>query len=79
MNQYKCVKGITGFLIFDATGIPYFRIYDKKDKSKFNDYEIRLHDMEITILDDDAYMYINNADLDEDNYINYSKETLGNE
>lgn len=56
-------KGVRGFLIWNAAGGYFFRVYDKEDKAKFQDYDIFHCDLEITIEDGDAFLY-QSEDLD---------------
>ena len=67
MNNYKSTKGLRGILLINGEDT-VFRVYDKN--KNFKDYEIFLSDIEITINDEDAFLY-------NDEYIDYSKETLG--
>ena len=52
--KYKPAKGIKGFILRTAAG-PVFRVYNK-DKS-FTDYDLVHFDLEVEILDDDAFFY----------------------
>jgi hypothetical protein len=64
-------NGITGQLIYTATGKYMFRVYD--DKHGFVDYDLYHADLTITINDDDAYFY----DGDFNKYLDHAPETLG--
>lgn len=67
--KYIKAKGLKGFLISDNI----FRVHDEKNRTEFKDYTIVHNDLEIMILDDDAFIYEN----DQEEIIDYSKETLG--
>lgn len=69
MSKYKSAHGLSGVLMLGTDDV-CLRVYDKK--GNFKDYTIYNWDIEVTITDDDAYIY-------EDNRIDYSKETLDNE
>ena len=73
----ESAKGLKGFLLsFD--GECTFRVYhDEKDEdgiTKFTDYEIIHPDLQITIDDDDAFIYKRE---DGEPYIYVSPKTLG--
>lgn len=71
MQPFKA-KNLKGVLCKDIFGGFFLRVY-KEDKT-FKDYDIHLSDMEIEILDDDAYIY--ESDFG-DSFIDYSLKTLG--
>ncbi len=58
MNTEKCAKGVKGFIIHYDDKY-FFRVYDKKDKSKFIDYTISHHDLSVKILDNRAAFITN--------------------
>lgn len=66
--KYESAKSKKGTIIFDSDGYATFRVYT--GDGKFTDYNIKNHDLEVTIADDDCYIY-------NDKYLDYSKETLG--
>lgn len=66
MKSYKSAKGLKGILLGSNT----FRVYDKTNPEGFRDYDLVTCNMSITITDDDAFIY-------NDEYIDFSKETLG--
>jgi hypothetical protein len=66
-------KGVTGQLIYLATGKYVFRVYDDHSHG-FTDYDIFHSDMTITIDDDDAYFY---TDSELNKYLDHAPETLG--
>ncbi len=68
MNNYKSAKGMRGVFL-QTQSETIFRVYNKDG---FVDYNVNLDDMQIIIDDDDAFVY-------NDEYIDYSKETLGND
>lgn len=72
MKSYKPANKLTGYIIRSLDGSPLFRVYDKKYPEGFVDYELHHNDIKVTLEDEDAFVY-------NDEYIDYSKETLGNE
>jgi hypothetical protein len=60
---------VRGSLI-NVLGEVMFRVYDSKDKTKFVDYEIYHNDLEVEIVDLDAFLY-------DSSFIDYSTTTLG--
>ncbi|MFV9646149.1 MAG: hypothetical protein ACNYWU_10030 [Desulfobacterales bacterium] len=69
----KKIQNLKGFLCKSLEGKFFFRTY--KEDGSFNDYEIYHSDLEIEILDTDAYIYDRKGDL----YIDHSPKTLGKE
>lgn len=70
----KPAKGIKGFLLYSPLTKDYFfRVYNKKDKRKFTDYQITAEDIEIKILSRF------NALIEKDGhyYLDYTSEVLG--
>ena len=65
------IEKLKGILCKSIDGEFFLRTYN--EDGTFNDYGIRHNDLEIQILDDDAYIYEKDGDL----YINYSPKTLG--
>lgn len=65
-------KGTTGFII-RVDNDYMLRVYHE-DKS-FTDYDIRHYDLEVMIMDPDAYFY----EIDEHRHLDHSPETLGRE
>jgi len=62
-------KGTVGFLMtpsYNSDGLLYFRVYDKKDKRKFKDYEIRATDIEVQIVDGSVAFKGHVLDWDDD-------------
>lgn len=65
------IKDLKGFLCRSLDGKLFFRTYI--ENGTFNDYEICHLDLEIQIIDTDAYIYNRNGNL----CIDYSPKTLG--
>ena len=65
------IKNLKGFLCRSFDGKFFFRAY--AEDGTFNDYEICHSDLEIQIMDTDAYIYNRNGIL----CIDYSPKTLG--
>ena len=63
----KSANGLTGMLIQTWDSMK-FRVYN--NEHMFTDYDIRHYDLQVTIVDPDAYIYDNK-------YIDYSPQTLG--
>lgn len=63
------MKGTKGFIMSDYEGNLFFRVYQNKD---FIDYDLQNAELEVTIEDDDCFLYNNK-------FLSYSKETLGME
>ena len=76
-NLYKMmpkkIQNLRGFLCKSFEDNFFFRTY--KEDGSFVDYEICHSDLEIQILDKDAYIYTR----DGKSYIDYSPKTLGTE
>lgn len=73
---WQC-NGVKGSLIWVMDGLHsryMFRVYD--DNFNFNDYELRHSDLQITIDDKDAYLYIAE---DGTCILDHSPQTLGKE
>jgi hypothetical protein len=66
-------KGIKGFLIVAINGDHLFRVYNKDHT--FIDYKLYHNDLEIEIIDDDAFFY----NIESKNILDYSPQTLGRE
>ncbi len=73
MNTPKLAKGMKGCLL-SFNGNITFRVYDERDREKFVDYQVAHHDLDITIEDEDAYVYENKEG---EPVIDYSPATLG--
>jgi len=71
--SYKSAKGLKGMLILTPNGDPVFRI-KANNKDGFEDLDIFNVDLDVEIVDDDAYIYNYRGKR---RYINYSKATLG--
>ena len=67
------IQNLRGFLCKSIEGKFFFRTYN--EDGSFIDYEICHSDLEIQILDKDAYIYAS----DENYCIDYSPKTLGTE
>jgi len=70
-------NGVKGCLIWVKDGLHsryMFRVYD--DDFNFNDYELHISDLQITIDDKDAYLYIAE---DGTCILDHSPQTLGKE
>ncbi len=65
------IRNLKGFLCRSFDGKFFFRTYTEDEA--FNDYEICHSDLEIQIMDTDAYIYNRNGNL----CIDYSPKTLG--
>lgn len=76
MKAPKSAMGMKGCLISLFTGGVAFRVYDKSNPEKFIDYDLAHNDLNITIEDEDAYIYERE---DSDPAIDYSPRTLGRE
>lgn len=63
----KSANGLTGMLIQTLDSMK-FRVYN--NERMFTDYDIRHYDLQVTIVDPDAYIYDNK-------YIDHSPQTLG--
>ena len=68
-KDIKSAYKVRGCLI-KVLGEVMFRVYDSKDKTKFTDYEIFHNDVEVQIIDLDAFLY-------DSSVIDYSTTTLG--
>ena len=68
----KSAEGVTGFLL-NSFGSPtnYFRVYNK-DKT-FTDYIVSHSDLEVKIVDKDAYFYEEDGKF----FLDHSPQTLG--
>jgi hypothetical protein len=69
----KRIQNLKGFLCKSLEDKFFFRTYN--EDGTYIDYEICHSDLEIQILDPDAYAY----DKDGNYYIDYSPKTLGKE
>jgi hypothetical protein len=70
----KSAKEVKGFLLYNPfQKCHFFRVYNKKDKRKFTDYQITAEDIEIKILSRF------NALIEKDgrHYLDYTSEVLG--
>ena len=67
MRNIKSAHNVTGHLI-KVNNTIMFRVY--KENHEFTDYDIFHHDLEVKIIDTDAFLY-------DDSYIDYSTTTLG--
>jgi hypothetical protein len=67
----KNAVGTRGFIL-DTIGGYVFRVYH--DKGGFTDYDLRHGDLEVTIVDEDAYFYPNDK---EGGTLDYSPQTQG--
>ena len=73
--QSENANGVEGCLIWVMDGLHsryMFRVY--YDNFNFNDYELRISDLQITINDNDACFYINE---DGTGMLDYSPKILG--
>lgn len=70
-KKYKSAKGVKGTLIGPADA-RYFRV--RTGRAVFKDYRLDHYDLEILIVDQDAYLY---DDADDQNTLDYSPQTLG--
>lgn len=69
-TEEKSANGIRGFLLYNPFEKGYFfRVYDEKDRSKFEDYDLAAEDIEIQILDKHIVL--------RDGKLNYTKKVLG--
>jgi len=64
-------NGLKGTLIRSGSSL-YFRVYSH---SKFTDYEIQMHDIEVQIKDSDAFL--KEIESTGEMVLDYSNETLG--
>ncbi len=71
MMKPEKIQSLKGFLCKSFDNKFFFRTYNKD--GTFNDYEICHSDLEIQIMDSDAYIYYRNGNL----CIDYSPKTLG--
>lgn len=69
----KSAKNVVGFLLYSpVTKMHFFRVYNKKDKSKFKDYKITAEDIEIKLLSE-----FNSLIQDGENYtLDYSSKVV---
>lgn len=67
-------KGVTGFILITGFGTPVFRVYHEGAEFSFTDYEIHIHDFEVTITDEDATLYEGEGKMK--NVLDYSQQTL---
>ena len=67
------IQNLKGFLCKSFEGKFFFRTYN--EDGSFTDYKICHSDLEIQILDPDAYIYERDGKF----YIDYSPRTLGTE
>lgn len=67
---------VRGFLIRDCNnGELLFRVYDKDNRRKFKDYEIRHHDLEIEIIDNYSSIFDGGTAEGLDGYVDYKSRT----
>jgi hypothetical protein len=77
-KKYRSAKGIKGMLIGGSGGGPFFRVYGPD--GSFKDFSIDHYDLEVQIIDTDAFLYdfdVVGADAEEGNSLNYSPTSLG--
>ena len=65
------IKNLRGYLCMSLDGRYFFRTYN--NDGSFCDYDINHTDMEIKIVDSDAYIYKKDGEC----FIDHSHETLG--
>lgn len=75
-KKEKKTKGVRGYLLYDPIDQKhFFRVYNKKDPTKFKDYKITAEDIEIKLLSNF------NALIEFDTgakILDYSSKVLGN-
>ena len=64
----KSANGVTGHLIYTLNGKYMFRVYDAEHN--FVDYDLQHSDLCVTIIDEDAYFYLNSI-------LDHAPATLG--
>jgi len=76
IKKEKKSKGIKGFLLYNPiTKNHFFRVYNKKDPTKFDDYKITAEDIEIKLLSNfNALIELNTGEK----ILDYSSKVLGN-
>jgi hypothetical protein len=62
---------VKGFLLRGIDGELFFRIYDKDDRRKYKDYEIRHYDLEVEIVDNYSSIFEEETTEGFDGYISY--------
>lgn len=75
-KKEKKAKGVRGYLLYDPIDQKhFFRIYNKKDPTKFQDYKITAEDIEIKLLSNfNALIELNTGEK----ILDYSTKVLGN-
>lgn len=76
IKKEKKSKGIKGFLLYNPiTKNYFFRVYKKKDPTKFDDYKITAEDIEIKLLSNfNALIELNTGEK----ILDYTSKVLGN-
>jgi len=70
----KPAKDVEGFLLYNPFAHRhFFRIYNKKDKRKFTDYDVRIEDLEIKIICNSASLY----KTKKGNFLDWNSKVLG--
>ena len=75
-NDPISIKGTRALILFGIDGTVFLRIGDGKGYVTFKDYALRHPDIEVMILDEDAFLY---EFHDGGGYIDCSPQTLGYE
>ena len=82
-KKYKNAKGLKGILM-GTSDARYFRVRTGPDRAAiadhrigldFKDYRLDHYDLEVLIIDQDAYLY--DGEDDDQHILNYSPQTLG--
>lgn len=74
MSKEKLAKGIRGFLLYSPlTKTHFFRVYKKKDPTKFKDYTITAEDIEIELCSNFNALVEKNGKR----YLDYNKKVIG--
>lgn len=76
IKKEKKSKGIKGFLLYNPiTKKHFFRVYNKKDPTKFKDYKLTAEDIEIKLLSNfNALIELNTGEK----ILDYTSKVLGN-
>ena len=73
-TNYKPAKGTKGYLQSTGDGTFYFRVYEES-VDKFTDYKLWHCELEVEILDNDAFFY--QLEGGKSKVLDHSPETLG--
>lgn len=75
-KKEKKAEGIKGYLLYSpATQNHFFRVYNKKDPTKFKDYKITAEDIEIKLLSNfNALIELDTGEK----ILDYTAKVLGN-